>query len=145
MNGFPISITSNPSRSYRRLARGLAGTTESVTGRPLVTACSMTFLTVSASSRWRPLAIPTWSLPPSLERSESKKPEKLVTTHVATMADAHDFGKLVRVEAERRGLRQAEEAIFMGDCGNWLDPLREREFPALPRIAHLGIPGKPRL
>ncbi len=66
---------------------------------------------------------------------EDRKPQKLLTSHVATMDDAYDFGKLARVEAERRGLRSAEEAILLGDCGNWIDPLGEREFPHLPRIA----------
>jgi len=66
---------------------------------------------------------------------QDRKPQKLVTSHVATMEDAHVFGKLARVEAERRGIRSAEEAVLMGDCGNWIDPLGQREFPHLPRIA----------
>ena len=66
---------------------------------------------------------------------KEQKPRKLVTTHVATMEDAHAFGKLARIEAERRGLRSAVQAIFMGDCGNWIGPLGEREFPHLPRVA----------
>jgi len=55
-------------------------------------------------------------------------PAKLVTTHVATARPAGPFGRLARVEAERRGLRQAKVVIGMGDGGNWIDPLFEREF-----------------
>ena len=54
-------------------------------------------------------------------------PQPLVTTYVATMGDAEAFGKLVRIEAERRGLRQASTTLTMGDGGNWIDPLSTRE------------------
>ncbi|MBI3934119.1 MAG: hypothetical protein HY316_05460, partial [Acidobacteria bacterium] len=61
-------------------------------------------------------------------------PEPLVTTYVATMGDTQAFGKLVRLEAERRGLRQAQTVLAMGDAGNWIDPLNERERLADQRI-----------
>jgi hypothetical protein len=61
-------------------------------------------------------------------------PQPLVTTYVATAQDALAFGKLARVEAERRGLRGAQQVIGMGDGGNWLDPIFEREFRLLARI-----------
>jgi hypothetical protein len=61
-------------------------------------------------------------------------PEPLVTTYVATMGDAEAFGKLVRLEAERRGLRQASTVIVMGDGGNWIDPLNKRQRLADQRI-----------
>jgi len=54
-------------------------------------------------------------------------PTPLVTTYVATMGKTEAFGKLVHVEAERRGLRQASKVLVMGDGGNWIDPLSERE------------------
>ncbi|MBU0637776.1 MAG: hypothetical protein KKB50_02850 [Planctomycetes bacterium] len=54
-------------------------------------------------------------------------PKPLVTTHVATMGATEAFGKLLRVEAERRGLRQAETVLVLGDGGNWIDPLSKRE------------------
>ena len=54
-------------------------------------------------------------------------PKLLVTTYVATMGNTQAFGKLVRLEAERRGLRRAETVLVMGDAGNWIDPLNERE------------------
>ena len=58
----------------------------------------------------------------------------MVTTYVATMGDTQAFGRLVRLEAERRGLRQAATVLVMGDAGNWIDPLNERERLADQRI-----------
>ncbi len=54
-------------------------------------------------------------------------PTPLVTTYVATMGNTEAFGKLVRIEAERRGLRQAATTLTLGDGGNWIDPLSTRE------------------
>jgi hypothetical protein len=54
-------------------------------------------------------------------------PTLLVTTYVATMGDTEAFGRLVRIEAERRGMRQAQMVLVMGDGGNWIDPLSKRE------------------
>lgn len=62
-------------------------------------------------------------------------PQPLITTHVATMEKSDAFGRMARVEAERRGVNQAALVIGIGDCGNWIDPLIEREFPGIPRIA----------
>lgn len=67
-----------------------------------------------------------------------KKPEPLVTTLVATMAKTEEFGRLARVEAERRGWRHAAQTLVIADCGNWIDPLVEREFPGSVRIADWG-------
>lgn len=64
-----------------------------------------------------------------------RKPQKRVTTLVATSRDAEAFGPMVRVEAERRGLCAAETVTLMGDCGNWIDPLHQAHLPAHPRIA----------
>ena len=61
-------------------------------------------------------------------------PQPLVTTYVGTMGDTQAFGKLVRLEAERRGLRQAATVLVMGDAGNWIDPLNERERLADQRV-----------
>ena len=54
-------------------------------------------------------------------------PTPLVTTYVATMEKTEAFGKLMHVEAERRGMRQASTVLVMGDGGNWIDPLSKRE------------------
>lgn len=53
---------------------------------------------------------------------------------MGTAKDARAFGKLARVEAERRGLRQAGVVIGMGDGGNWIDPLFDREFRLDARV-----------
>ena len=59
--------------------------------------------------------------------SKEHPPVALVTTYAATMEKTEAFGKLVHVEAERRGLRHAQTVLVMGDGGNWIDPLSERE------------------
>jgi hypothetical protein len=61
-------------------------------------------------------------------------PQLLVTTMLATAGDAETFGFLARLEAERRGVRTAEEVIGMGDGGNWLDPQFEKHFRLTARI-----------
>jgi hypothetical protein len=63
------------------------------------------------------------------------EPQPLLTTHVATMETCEPFGRMARVEAERRGVNQAQQVIGIGDCGNWIDGVIEREFPGIPRIA----------
>lgn len=63
-----------------------------------------------------------------------RKAKPLVTTHVATMEGADRFGRMLRVEAERRGLGRAAEVVVIGDGGNWIDPVAEREFPGRRRI-----------
>jgi hypothetical protein len=65
---------------------------------------------------------------------KEKPPEKLVTTCVATMADARAFAPLARMEAERRGIRNAVEVIGIHDGGNWIDPLWAERFGCHVRI-----------
>lgn len=78
-------------------------------------------------SRWREdkVAALTSYLPGDGTRDHPPTP--LVTTYVATMGKTEVFGKLVHVEAERRGLRAGPTVLVMGDGGNWIDPLSERE------------------
>lgn len=78
-------------------------------------------------SRWREdkVAAITSYLPG--DGTKDHPPQPLVTTYVATMGKTEPFGKLVHVEAERRGLRQAQTVLVMGDGGNWIDPLSTRE------------------
>jgi hypothetical protein len=85
-------------------------------------------------SRWRENKVCTVSsyLPGD---GQEKPPQKLVTTHVATMLEAGPFGVLARVEAERRGLRQAQQVLVIADCGNWIDPLWLKQFPCHERLA----------
>ncbi len=63
-----------------------------------------------------------------------RPPQKLVTTHVATAGDAAAIALLARVEAERRGVRQAAQVVVMGDFAPWIDTARDERFPGCPRI-----------
>lgn len=84
-------------------------------------------------SRWREdkvCAIATY-LPGD---GKENQPQRLVTTYTATARDAENFGPMCRLEAERRGLRQAEQVIALADGGNWIDPLLERHFRGYVRI-----------
>lgn len=78
-------------------------------------------------SRWREdkVAAITSYLPG--DGTEAHPPTPLVTTYVATMEKTEAFGKMVHVEAERRGMHQAPTVLVMGDGGNWIDPLSDRE------------------
>jgi hypothetical protein len=78
-------------------------------------------------SRWREdkVSAITSYLPGDGTRAHPPRP--LVTTSVATMETTEAFGRMVHVEAERRGLRQADTILVLGDGGNWIDPLSERE------------------
>jgi hypothetical protein len=89
-------------------------------------------------SRWREekvLTISSYVPGDGKEKHEGgRAPQKLVTTHLATAQSVKAFGPLARVEAERRGLRQAEQVIALGDGGNWIDPLLTAFFHVLARI-----------
>ena len=85
-------------------------------------------------NRWREDKIVTLSSYLPGDGAE-QDPQKLVTTTVATLGETQACGRLARVEAERRGWEQAEERIALADCGNWIDPLLERDFGKVERIA----------
>lgn len=88
-------------------------------------------------SRWREdkvLNVTTYLPGDGSDAPDAVKPKPLVSTYLATARAAHAFGQMARVEAERRGLRQADVVIGMGDGGNWIDPLLEREFRLAARI-----------
>jgi len=84
-------------------------------------------------SRWREDKVATVTTYRPGDGAEVK-PQHLVTTHVGTMEKSEMFGKLARVEAQRRGMDQAGQVLVMGDGGNWIDPIVEREFPGAVRI-----------
>jgi hypothetical protein len=78
-------------------------------------------------SRWKEdkvLTATSYLKGDGLERA----PEPLVTTHAATMEKTEQFGRIARLEAERRGWLYAKEVLLIADCGNWIDPLVAREF-----------------
>jgi len=76
-------------------------------------------------SRWREDKVAT--ITSYLPGQGKRRPKPLVTTYVATMEKAQGFGGMLHVEAERRGLRQAQVVLSIGDGGNWIDPLTKRE------------------
>ena len=84
-------------------------------------------------SRWREdkVATVTTYVPGD---GKERDPQPLVTTTVATMGDVKAFAPLVRVEAERRGLRRAAVVIALGDGGNWIGPLFDAHFKVAARI-----------
>jgi hypothetical protein len=78
-------------------------------------------------SRWREDKVGAITSYLPGDGTKDHPPAPLVTTYVATMNKTEAFGKLVHVEAERRGLRRAQTVLVMGDGGNWIDPLSKRE------------------
>jgi len=78
-------------------------------------------------SRWREDKVGALTSYEPGDGTPEHRPKPLVTTYVATMGATEAFGKLLHVEAERRGLRQATTVLVLGDGGNWIDPLSERE------------------
>lgn len=54
---------------------------------------------------------------------------ELLKTYVASTADVHVFGRMLQLEAQRRGIAQAREVVFLSDNGHGLPEMREREFP----------------
>jgi len=84
-------------------------------------------------SRWREDKVLTISsyLPGD---GDEKNPQALVTTYLATMHASEDFGELARLEAERRGIRQAHQVIVLGDGAAWIDTLHQQHFARHVRI-----------
>ena len=85
-------------------------------------------------SRWREDKVATFT---TYVPGDGKDvaPHPLVTTHVASMEKTEAFGPIAQVEGARRGWRHAKQVVAIADCGNWIDPLLEREFPGIPRVA----------
>src|SRR5437764_6020324 len=90
-------------------------------------------LNPDTQSRWREDKVLTVSSYLAGDGAE-QQPQLLLTTYVATARDAGAFAPMAAVEADRRGYRGAAVAIGMGDGGNWLDPIFQREFHLDSRI-----------
>ena len=56
------------------------------------------------------------------------KPKELVKTYVATTQDSHAFGRDLRTETERRGIKRAKQVVFLGDHGHGMPGMIKREF-----------------
>lgn len=65
---------------------------------------------------------------------QDRKPKALVSTYLATMQSAGPFGLLARIEAERRGIRQAAQVLVLGDGAGWIDTIAAAQFPCHVRI-----------
>jgi hypothetical protein len=57
------------------------------------------------------------------------RPQRLVRTVVATTAKVDAFGWMVSAEAMKRKMYAAKKRAFIGDGGNWIDPLGQMHFP----------------
>ena len=68
-------------------------------------------------------------MPGKVEKDGSyTAPSELVKTYVATTRTIEDFGRDLRTEADRRGLRQARDVVCVQDNGHGLPAMVEREF-----------------
>ena len=85
-------------------------------------------------SRWREDKVLTISRYRPGDARWNKPPQPLVTTYLATMHDCRQFGVRARVEAERRGIRQARQVVVLGDGAAWIDTLHEQHFARHVRI-----------
>lgn len=85
-------------------------------------------------SRWREDKVLTISRYQRGDESAGRKPVPLVTTYLATMQDSGHFGVLARLEAERRGIRQAKQTVVLGDGAGWIDTLHQKHFHRHVRI-----------
>jgi hypothetical protein len=86
-----------------------------------------------SASRWKEDKVMTLT---NYRQGDGKKrgPEALRTTCLATTADSRAFGKLARVEAERRGVRQARQVLLISDGAAWIDTQHQEHFGRHERI-----------
>lgn len=90
-----------------------------------------------SQSRWhedKVLTISSYQKKPAEKPGGDPEPVRLVTTYVGTMQSSDRFGQLARVEAERRGIRQALEVVIIGDGASWIDSVQGGQFACHPRI-----------
>ena len=86
------------------------------------------------ASRWREDKVLSISSYLPGDPAQDKAPEPLVTTYLATMHDSRAFGVLARLEAERRGIRQARQVVVLGDGAAWIDTLHQEHLSRHVRI-----------
>jgi hypothetical protein len=88
-------------------------------------------------SRWhedKVLTVSSYIKGPPKEAGGDPEPVRQVTSYVGTMRDSVKFGPLARVEAERRGIRQAAEVVVIGDGASWIDTIAGEHFACHERI-----------
>ena len=86
-----------------------------------------------SQSRWREDKVASFTSYLPGDGGETP-PRPLVTTYVATMGNAAEFGPMVELEARRRGQAQAEVVLNISDGGNWIDPVAAKHKLADVRI-----------
>jgi hypothetical protein len=80
---------------------------------------------------WREnkVAVVIRAVPGKIEPNGSyTKPKELVKSYVATTRDSHSFGRDLRTEADRRGIKRAKQVVFLGDHGHGMPQMIDREF-----------------
>jgi hypothetical protein len=90
-----------------------------------------------SQSRWhedKVLTVSSYGKAKVQEPGADPPPVRLVTTCLGTMQDSGKFGQLARVEAERRGIRQATEVVIIGDGAAWIDTVAGEHFACHTRI-----------
>lgn len=88
-------------------------------------------------SRWhedKVLTISSYQRQSAEEAGGDPEPVRLVTTYVGTMQNSDRFGELARIEAERRGIREAQEVVVIGDGAAWIDTVADQHFGGCERI-----------
>jgi hypothetical protein len=91
----------------------------------------------ATQSRWhedKVLTLSSYQRQAAEEPGGDPAPVRLVTTYVATMQNSDRFGELARVEAERRGIREAMEVVVIGDGAAWIDTIADQHFSGHERI-----------
>ncbi len=84
-----------------------------------------------ADRGWREnkIGVVVRALPGKVEKDGSyTAPSELVKTYVATTRTVEDFGRDLRTEADRRGLRRARDVVCVQDNGHGLPAMVRREF-----------------
>ena len=88
----------------------------------------------ATDSRWKEDKVLALSSYRPGDGTAEHPPQRLVTTCVGTMREAAQFGPLVRLEALRRGLRQATWVLLLGDGAAWIDGLAEACLADVPIV-----------
>jgi hypothetical protein len=68
------------------------------------------------------------------KRHRCPRPQRLVRTVVATTAAVEPFGWMVSAEALKRKMYAAKKRAFIGDGGNWIEPLGQMHFAGWVQI-----------
>lgn len=67
-------------------------------------------------------------------KKRHQRPARLVRTVVATTAAVEPFGWMVSAEALKRKMYAAKKRAFIGDGGNWIEPLGQMHFAGWTQI-----------